>query len=100
MKSDHLNILKSFIDGEIDVTSYLKTLEELNRSGIWNELSDSEYKLLSDYYRNYVDMYYGKKLPKLGFFEKLKQRMKGMPDVDFDELKKGTSTLLKNWPVG
>ena len=98
MKQKYIETLQAFLDEKIDVSSYLKTLEDWNQSNFWQELSKAEYKLMSEYFRVYIDMYYGETIPKFNFWTRLKRNMKGLPDVDLQELKKGTSILLKKLP--
>lgn len=94
MKNEYLVTIRDFIEGKIDVSIYLSTLEEWNRSGFWQELSKAEHKLMSDYFRVYVDMYYGETIPKFSFREKIKRKMEGLPEIDLKTLKKGTIDLL------
>ena len=94
MNKDKLDILRKFCSDEIDVSSFLTILEEWNRSGFWQDLSKAEYKLLSNYFHVYADMYGGTELGKFSSWEKLKQKMKGYPDVDLKTLKRGTAELI------
>ncbi|OGW26081.1 MAG: hypothetical protein A2X59_10865 [Nitrospirae bacterium GWC2_42_7] len=96
MENNILKIMNEFIDGNVEVNSFLNTLEEWNRSGgLWKNLSKREYQLLSNYMRFYADMYYGEVLPKFSFWKKIKRQMNGEPDVDLATLKKGTAELIK-----
>ena len=84
----------SFLQGNINVTIFFGKLEEVNRSGLWDNLNKSEYKLLSEYFRIYADMYCGETLPKFSFWERLKRNMQGYPNIDLKTLRKGTEDLL------
>ena len=95
MVNNYKNLFAMFLKGKIDVTEYLVKLEELHRKGNLLNLKKYERKLITNYVRLYADRFYGKEMPKFGFWERLKRNMNGYPNVDLKTLKKGTEDLLK-----
>ncbi len=89
--------MRKFLSGEMSVGEYRDTLETWNRTGLWDELSAPEKKLLATYFRFYLDMYGGETLPKFSWWERCKRDMKGESNVDLATLREGTTKFLEAW---
>ncbi len=97
MKYPVTEVMRKFLSGEMSVGEYRDTLETWNRTGLWDELSAPEKKLLAAYFRFYLDMYGGETLPRFSWWERCKRDMKGESNVDLATLREGTTKFLEAW---
>ncbi len=94
MKYPLLDILRKFVANEIDPIEFRDTVEQWNQTGLWDGLSKKEYKLLSDFFYKYFDMYAGESLPQFNWWERFKRDMRGEGNIDLKGLRKGSADLL------
>lgn len=94
MKYPLLDILRKFLANEIDPMEFRDTVEQWNQTGLWDGLSKEEYKLLSNFFYKYFDMYAGESLPQFSWWERFKRDMRGEGNIDLKGLRKGSADLL------
>ncbi len=95
MKYPLSDLLNKFVTNEINVMEFRDTLEEWNRTDLWEGLSKKERKLLSGFSYCYFDMYAAERLPKFNWWERFKRDMRGEGNIDLEGLKRGSAELLR-----